>query len=139
MAAFDKDNQPLDREGLAQHIERALAIQPPSGFAHEANDRIIRQLFKPTLLHADTIPQQPCLFVGNHSLFALDGLVLTSTMLHQLGRFLRPMGDKAPGFRICSSAVLPPHPVCAARIPDSRHPRVCAHRPRPRACRPAAQ
>jgi 1-acyl-sn-glycerol-3-phosphate acyltransferase len=36
----------------------------------------------------------PCLFIGNHSLFALDGLILTPLMLEEFDRFLRPLGDK---------------------------------------------
>jgi 1-acyl-sn-glycerol-3-phosphate acyltransferase len=40
------------------------------------------------------IPDRPCLFVGNHSLFALDGWVLGPLLLKELKRFPRGLGDK---------------------------------------------
>ena len=46
------------------------------------------------MLGVENIPERPCLFIGNHSLFALDGLVLNPLMLVRYGRFLRAMGDK---------------------------------------------
>ena len=94
MSIFDQDNQPFDDAGLAQHIERALAVHPPADTLDAVTYGIIRRLFKPTLVNTDNIPDEPCLFIGNHSLFALDGAIIAPTMLHQQGRFLRPLGDK---------------------------------------------
>src|SRR5690606_4256019 len=55
---------------------------------------LIKHLFDPVVTGADNLPVQPCLFVGNHSLFALDGAVLTPLFVKELNRFPRGMGDK---------------------------------------------
>ncbi len=94
MAITDKDNQPFDEHGLEEHIATALAADPPEGFELDIIHAIIKRIFKPTIVGAENIPDRPCLFVGNHSLFALDGMVLGPVMQKDLGRFLRPMGDK---------------------------------------------
>ncbi len=89
-----KDVQPQDDPRLRRHIEKALAADPPSGIEFELGYRIIQQLFKPRVFGAENLPEKPCLFVGNHSLFALDGMVLNPVMQKQYGRFLRPLGDR---------------------------------------------
>jgi 1-acyl-sn-glycerol-3-phosphate acyltransferase len=94
MTTFDKNKQPLDEQGLARHIECALATQAPGGLELAARYRMIQLLFKPVVVGMDNIPQQPCLFVGNHSLFALDAMVLTPILQQRLGRFLRPLADR---------------------------------------------
>lgn len=95
MSAFDKDNNPLgDKEALARHIETALAVGPPSGLEFELSYRIVKRLFNPVILGAQNIPERPCLFVGNHSLFALDGWVIGPIMAKELNRFPRGLGDK---------------------------------------------
>ena len=96
MTAFtDKENQPLsDAEALAVHIQSALAAEPPTGLEFDLTYRLVKRLFKPTVMGVENIPDKPCLFIGNHSLFALDGMVLQPIMLKDYGRFLRPMGDK---------------------------------------------
>ena len=95
MSTFDKDSNPLaEQEALQAHIDMALAAQPPLGAEMDITYRIIQRLFKPTVLGAENIPDRPCLFIGNHSLFALDGFVLNPLMLVKYGRFLRAMGDK---------------------------------------------
>jgi 1-acyl-sn-glycerol-3-phosphate acyltransferase len=95
MAAFDKDTDPLaDPEALASHIETALSVPPPRGIDTEVSYRIIKRLFKPMILGASNIPERPCLFVGNHSLFALDGWIIGPVMLKELNRFVRGLGDK---------------------------------------------
>ena len=94
MGIFDQDNQPFDEEGLARHIDKALDVQRPQGIFYELSYPLLRRLFRPKLVQADNIPDEPCLFVGNHSLFALDGMVLSPVMFHELGRFLRALGDK---------------------------------------------
>jgi 1-acyl-sn-glycerol-3-phosphate acyltransferase len=106
---------------IERHIERALATPTPRGLEFEANYRLVRQLFKPLLFGSENIPQKPCLFVGNHSLFALDGMVLVPVMQKELGRFLRPMGDRflftvpAVEKQIMKGGSVVGHPdVCAA-------------------------
>jgi len=95
MSAFDKDNDPLgDKDALARHIEIALTIEPPSGLDLELSYQMIKRLFNPMILGAENIPERPCLFVGNHSLFALDGWIIGPLMTRELNRFPRGLGDK---------------------------------------------
>lgn len=95
MSTFDKDSNPLaEQEALQAHIDKALAAKPPLGTEMDITYKIIQRLFKPTVIGAENIPERPCLFIGNHSLFALDGFVLNPLMLVKYGRFLRAMGDK---------------------------------------------
>ena len=94
MAVSDKDHQPLDKQALAEHIATALAVEPPAGLELDLSYKIVQRLFKPMLVGKDNIPDRPCLFVGNHSLFALDGFVLGPLMQKELGRFIRGLGDR---------------------------------------------
>lgn len=94
MNFFDQNKQPFDAEGLARHIEHALAVEEPAGVKQDISYQLIKSIFNPVLVNTDNIPDTPCLFVGNHSLFALDGMVLGPLMLHEQGRFLRGLGDK---------------------------------------------
>jgi len=126
MALFDKDNQPLgDEEALARHIEKALAVKSPRGAELEINYRLVKRLFKPMILGADNIPNRPCLFVGNHSLFALDGMVLGPVFVKELDRFPRGMGDKflftnprVADYVLKSGAVMGHPEVCSALMKD---------------------
>ena len=83
-----------DEAALREHIARALATKPPSGIEQALVYRIVRLWCRPRLYNTDRIPDRPCLFIGNHALFGLDGIVILPVMLEELGRFLRPMGDK---------------------------------------------
>jgi 1-acyl-sn-glycerol-3-phosphate acyltransferase len=95
MSTFDQHSNPLDSEqALARHIERALAVEPPTGRAGRLAYAAVRRIFRPTLVGVERLPPGPCLFVGNHSLFALDGLVLGPTLLFELDRFVRGLGDR---------------------------------------------
>lgn len=121
MAISDKDNQPFDEEALAEHIETALAIDAPDGRNIDIAHRIIKRIFRPTVIGAENIPDRPCLFVGNHSLFALDGMVLGPIMYKDHNRFLRPLGDKflfsvgAVGNYLVNQGAVVGHPqVCSA-------------------------
>ncbi|TDG13927.1 acyltransferase family protein [Seongchinamella unica] len=95
MSVFDKDNQPLDeQEALERHIQLALETQQPAGLQLELAYRAIKSLFNPVIMGAENLPDKPCLFVGNHSLFALDGWILGPVFIHELDRFPRGMGDR---------------------------------------------
>ena len=95
MSLLDKDNQPLgEKEALQRHISLALETPEPSGLQLEIAYRAVNALFKPVVMGAENLPDKPCLFVGNHSLFALDGWVLAPVFLRELGRFPRAMGDR---------------------------------------------
>ncbi|PLW67387.1 lysophospholipid acyltransferase family protein [Pseudohalioglobus lutimaris] len=128
MSLFDKDNQPLgEKEALAQHIQMALDTPEPGGLQLEFFYRIIKTLFNPVILGEENLPDKPCLFVGNHSLFALDGWVLGPMFLRELGRFPRAMGDKflftnpRVGDLVLRSGGVMGHPdVCSALMADGR-------------------
>ena len=122
MSLLDKDNQPLDeKEALERHIELALETPEPTGLQLEIAYRAIKTLFNPVVVGEENLPDKPCLFVGNHSLFALDGWVLGPVFLRELGRFPRGMGDRflfanqKVGDMILRSGGVMGHPeVCAA-------------------------
>ncbi len=120
MSILDQNNEPYDDEGLARHIEQALAVNAPSGPAQEWMYSLLKRIFNPLLVDAENIPDEPCLFVGNHSLFALDGMILGPLMYFELDRFLRPLGDKflwndtTESLLINQGAVLGHPKVCAA-------------------------
>ena len=77
MNTHDKHTHPLDDDAvLAEHIEQALAAEPQTGWEFETLYRLNKRLFKTTVIGAENIPDKPCMFVGNHSLFALDGWVI---------------------------------------------------------------
>jgi len=90
-----QSNAPLeDEEVLREHINRALAVRPPAGIEQALVYRMAKLWFRPRLFNTERLPDRPCLFIGNHALFGLDGLVILPVLLEELGRFLRPMGDK---------------------------------------------
>lgn len=128
MAILDKDNNPLaDSEALSRHINHALAVKAPAGLEVELSYRLVKRLFRPMVLGAENIPDQPCLFVGNHSLFALDGFVLTPLFLKELHRFPRAMGDKflfsvdpVAKFLMDNGLVMGHPEVCAALMRDQQ-------------------
>ena len=126
MSIFDPDNEPFDEVGLARHIEMALAVEAPQGSAQSLSYRVIKRIFNPVQVNAENIPDTPCLFVGNHSLFALDGMVLGPTLLAEQGRFLRGLGDRflwhpATEQKLLEQGAVLGHPeVCAAMMENGR-------------------
>lgn len=128
MSLFDKDHDPLaDRQALERHIERALAVKSPGKLEMALAYQLVKRFCKPTVLGAQNVPEQPCLFVGNHSLFALDGVVLTPLFLKELHRFPRPMGDKflfsiepIARFLLANGLVMGHPEVCAALMQDGQ-------------------
>ncbi len=128
MSIFDKDNDPLaDREALQRHIRLALEVTEPRGLEMELGYQLVKRIFNPLVLGGDNIPDRPCLFVGNHSLFALDGWVLGPIMMKELGRFPRALGDKflfaseRVGERLLKMGGVMGHPeVCSALMEAGR-------------------
>jgi 1-acyl-sn-glycerol-3-phosphate acyltransferase len=128
MSLLDKDNAPLgDKEALEQHIASALAAKAPRGLTLEVSYRLVKQLFNPMVIGAENIPRQPCLFVGNHSLFALDGMVIIPLLLKELNRFPRGMGDKflfsnrhIADFLLANGLVMGHPEVCTALMEDQQ-------------------
>ncbi len=100
---LSSNNDPLnDEAALREHINRALRVSPPRGVEEKLLYRLAKFWFRPRIFNADRLPDRPCLFIGNHALFGLDGLVILPVLLEEYGRFLRPMGDK---FRFTQNAV----------------------------------
>ncbi|MDG2047270.1 MAG: lysophospholipid acyltransferase family protein [Halioglobus sp.] len=95
MFLLEKNNSPLsDPQMLERHIKLALAVKAPNGLTIEIAYQIVKRVFNPMVSGAQNIPKGPCLFVGNHSLFALDGAIIRPIFLKELQRFPRAMGDK---------------------------------------------
>ena len=95
MSLLGKNNTPLSEPYmLERHIKQALAAKAPSGLDVEIAYQIVKRVFNPRVAGAQNIPKEPCLFVGNHSLFALDGAIIRPLFLKELQRFPRAMGDK---------------------------------------------
>lgn len=93
--AITSGNDPLAEEAeLREHITRALRATPPAGREQQLTYRFAKLWFRPRIFNAERIPDRPCLFIGNHALFGLDGFVILPIMLEEHGRFLRPMGDR---------------------------------------------
>ncbi len=128
MSVFDKDSNPLeDEDALARHIEMALSVSAPDGLELEIAYRVIRRLFNPLILGAENLPDRPCLFVGNHSLFALDGWVLGPILQKELNRFVRGLGDKflfgsprVADYIVKRGAVMGHPEVCSALMKDGQ-------------------
>ncbi|EEB79656.1 Acyltransferase domain protein [marine gamma proteobacterium HTCC2148] len=128
MAMFDKDNQPLgETEALERHIQRALATDEPQGLHLELSYRIIKAIFNPVVIGTENLPEKPCLFVGNHSLFALDGWVLGPVFMRELNRFPRGLGDKflfsndrVSKVVMAAGGVMGHPEVCAAMMEDGQ-------------------
>ncbi len=120
MAFLDKDSIPLEDQALDDHIRRALTVQAPRGPGFELVYPLLKWLFKPQLLATENIPDEPALFIGNHSLFATDGAVLAPVMWHEQRRFLRGLGDRflwnplSEDFLLSQGAALGHPKVCSA-------------------------
>lgn len=82
-------------EEIETLIETFLAIEGPDELMFARLSKLIQYYFKPTVIGLENIPNEPTLFIGNHAMFGLDGLILMPTVYKETGRFLRAMGDKA--------------------------------------------
>lgn len=123
MKILDQDNKPFDDEAsMARHIEQALQVDSPTGSVQQLIYSVIKRTLKPVVIGVENLPDEPCLFVGNHSLFAFDGAVLAPVMYFEHGRFLRGLGDKflwnptTEKFLLGQGAVLGDPRVCSAMM-----------------------
>jgi len=107
-------------EEIADLIEKFLAIEGPNEKSFERLYAFIQRYFAPTIVGLDNIPDEPTLFIGNHAMFGLDGMILMPTIYHETGRFLRAMGDNAwfqtaTGEKMAANGMVLGHPqVCGA-------------------------
>ncbi len=101
-------------------IEQFLAIEGPDELLFARLNRFIRYYFKPKVVGLENIPDEPTLFIGNHAMFGLDGLILMPIVNRETGRFLRAMADKAwfqtaTGAKMARGGTVLGHPrVCSA-------------------------
>ena len=126
MSGFDKDGRAFDDEGIARHIEKALAVESPSETYTKNLYRMVKWAFDPVVIGGANLPDKPCLFIGNHSLFALDGFVFLPLMMQEFGRFLRPMSDKfqwhpqTEDFLLKQGAVIGDPKVCTSLMENGK-------------------
>lgn len=85
----------FSEEEITALIETFLTIEGPDEKLFTRLYKLIQYYFKPTVIGLENIPNEPTLFIGNHAMFGLDGLILMPTVYQETGRFLRAMGDKA--------------------------------------------
>ena len=111
---------------IADLIETFLAIEGPDEKLFERLYRFIQYYFSPTVVGLENIPDEPTLFIGNHAMFGLDGMILMPTVYQETGRFLRAMGDKAwfqssTGKKMAAGGMVLGHPeICSALMEDGQ-------------------
>jgi 1-acyl-sn-glycerol-3-phosphate acyltransferase len=89
-----KSTEPVfSSEEIAELIEKFLAIEGPEKRSLKRLYAFIKVYFSPTVVGMENIPEEPTLFIGNHSMFALDAAILLPTVYQKTGRFLRAMAD----------------------------------------------
>ena len=122
-----KGGQPtFSEEEIAELVEKFLAIEGPDEKSFERLYRFIRFYFAPSIVGLENIPDEPTLFIGNHAMFGLDGMILMPTVYHETGRFLRAMGDNAwfqtpTGEKMARNGMVLGHPeVCSALMEDGQ-------------------
>ncbi len=107
-------------EEIADLIEQFLAIEGPNEKSFERLYKFIKAYFSLVIVGLDNIPDEPTLFIGNHAMFGLDGMILMPTVHQETGRFLRAMGDNAwfqtpTGMKMAAGGMVLGHPdVCGA-------------------------
>ncbi len=116
-----KGNSPtFSEEEIANLIEKFLAIEGPNEKSFGRLYAFIQRYFAPTVVGLENIPDEPTLFIGNHAMFGLDGLILLPTVYQETGRFLRSMADNAwfqtsTGEKLATNGMVLAHPeVCGA-------------------------
>lgn len=76
------------------YVEFVLQQRLPRGTSVAAVAALLKRWFKPTFVGLERLPSRPALFVGNHSLLAVDAAVFHLLFHYDHNRFLRPLGDK---------------------------------------------
>lgn len=94
MAFTDKNAEPYNGQDLVRYIDKAVQVTAPKSKIRKLSYKLIKQVFQPQLLDTHNIPKQPCLFVANHALYAVDGPIIGLPMLEEQGRFIRALSDK---------------------------------------------
>jgi 1-acyl-sn-glycerol-3-phosphate acyltransferase len=111
---------------LRELIDIFLAVEGPDVRSLKRQYAIIKPYFSPTVVGLDNIPEEPTLFIGNHSMFALDAVIMLPTVYHETGRFLRPMADNIwfgsmPGKKMATGGMVLAHPEVCAALMEAGH------------------
>ena len=124
MAKSNKSNDSksavFSEQEVADLVEQFLEIEGPNETSFGRLYAFIQRYFSPTIVGLDNIPDEPTLFIGNHAMFGLDGMILMPTVYHETGRFLRAMADNAwfqtgTGMKMAANGMVLGHPaVCSA-------------------------
>jgi len=108
------------QEEIAALIDKFLSIEGPDEKSFKRLNWVIQRYFASTIVGLENIPDEPTLFIGNHAMFGLDGMILMPTVYHETGRFLRALADNAwfqtnTGEKMANSGMVLGHPaVCGA-------------------------
>ncbi|PLW70569.1 lysophospholipid acyltransferase family protein [Pseudohalioglobus lutimaris] len=111
---------------IAELIEAFLSIEGPNEKMFAQLYRLIQFYFRPTVVGLENIPDEPTLFIGNHAMFGLDGLILMPTVYAETGRFLRAMGDKAwfqtpTGMKMADGGMVLGNPQVCSALMENGH------------------
>jgi len=83
------------REATLQTIIRdTLSLDESTSRESRSAYRIIKLVFDPHVSGHSNLPDEPVLFVGNHTMYALDAMLMPMIMQHEFGRFVRGMADR---------------------------------------------
>lgn len=110
---------PFTEEEIDALIEEFLAIEGPDENVFEKLNKFVDFYFAPTIRGLENIPDKPTLFIGNHAMFGLEGMILLPTFYYKTGRFVRALADNA-WFHTGTGAALQKQGMVLA------HPRVCS-------------
>lgn len=94
MAITDKDNVPYEGDDLERYIDKVVSVKPTEFASKHWSYKLIKRLFDPQFIDSSKLPNTPCLFVANHSMYAVDGPIFGLPMQAENGRFLRALSDK---------------------------------------------
>ena len=116
----DNKSAVFSEQEIADLVEQFLTIEGPNEKTFGRLYGFIQRYFSPTIVGLNNIPDEPTLFIGNHAMFGLDGMILMPTVYHETGRFLRAMADNAwfqtgTGMKMAANGMVLGHPaVCSA-------------------------
>jgi 1-acyl-sn-glycerol-3-phosphate acyltransferase len=123
--ADEKKSRKFADEEIDAVIEKCRAVDTVGELGSERVYALVKRYFSPTVVGLENLPKEPTLFVGNHSLFGLDGWILMPTLYYETGRFVRAMGDNAwlaiagVGDTLIRNGMILGHPkACAAMMED---------------------
>ena len=120
----DSKQTVFSEEEIAALIDKFLAIEGPDERSFKRLNWFIQRYFAPTIVGLENIPDEPTLFIGNHAMFGLDGMILMPTVYQQTGRFLRAMADNAwfqtsTGEKMANSGMVLGHPAVCGALMDA--------------------